>query len=489
MARLKPAAKTPRKSAGKSASAKRSASAKVRSRLNHPVIDGDAHIVEFPVVVLDFLKRVAGADAVVRYQALRARRAPRPRGPWWAYLSGKYSADRAASMLPRLYAERLDDSGIDVCIAHSSVGLAVMNLPDDELRPAICRAINEMNADIFAEVSDRIIPAAVIPAHTPAEAIAELDHAIVKLGMRTAMVNSVIGRANPEALKIAPQAAMHARRLYPLGLHSPHDYDPLWKRCCELKVAVAGHSKGDGIGSTYDSPDNFMFNHLGVFAAGADYFCRTIFLDGVTRRFPKLNFAFLEGGVHWASALYNGLFEHWEKRNIRAIEEYFNPNKLDIQLIAELFGKYGNEYLTPEKFLAKPHGEVSDPEDRPAVLDDWAACKIRKKEDIRDLFVPRFYFGCEPDDRLAAVAFNPKFNHYGVKLNAMFGSDLGHWDVLDPTQVLAQAYELVEEGLLTEEDFSDFVYGNAARLHGGMNRNFFKGTRVEGAVRQVSAAA
>ncbi len=135
MAAKRPAAK----SGTRSAPSKRSSSAKIRARLNHPVIDGDAHIVEFPGVVLDFLKQVAGADAVVRYQALRARRAPRPRGPWWAYLSGKYSADRAASMLPRLYAERLDDSGIDVCVAHSSVGLAVMNLPDDELRPAICR--------------------------------------------------------------------------------------------------------------------------------------------------------------------------------------------------------------------------------------------------------------------------------------------------------------------------------------------------------------
>ncbi|MFM9967989.1 MAG: amidohydrolase family protein, partial [Burkholderiales bacterium] len=437
------------------------------------------HIVEFPGVVLDYLKRVAGNDAVVRYQALRARRAPRTRGPWWAYLSGKYSADRAASMLPRLYAERLDDSGIDVCIAHSSVGLAVMNLPDDELRPAICRAINEMNAELFSVVSDRIIPAAVISSHTPQEAIAELNHAIVTLGMKTAMINSVVVRPNAEVLKAAPHLAPHARRLYPLGLHSPYDYDPLWKRCCELKVAVGGHSKADGFGTTFDSPDNFMFNHLGVFAAGADYFCRTIFLDGVTRRFPKLNFAFLEGGVHWASALYNGLFEHWEKRNLKALKEYFDPNKLDIKLIAELFEKYGNGGLTREKFLAQPHGEVSVPDEHPAQIDEWAACKIKKKEDIRDLFVPRFYFGCEPDDRLAAIAFNPKLNHYGVKLNAMFGSDLGHWDVLDPTQVLAEAFELVEEGLLTDEDFSDFVYGNAARLHGGMNRNFYKGTRIE----------
>ena len=29
---------------------------------------------------------------------------------------------------------------------------------------------------------------------------------------------------------------------------------------------------------------------------------------GVSRRFPALNFAFLEGGVGWACSLYNSIF-------------------------------------------------------------------------------------------------------------------------------------------------------------------------------------
>ena len=36
-------------------------------------------------------------------------------------------------------------------------------------------------------------------------------------------------------------------------------------------------------------------------------------------------------------------------------------------------------------------------------LDDFAACKITRKEDWVDLFVTPFYFGCEADDRMNAI--------------------------------------------------------------------------------------
>ena len=32
-------------------------------------------------------------------------------------------------------------------------------------------------------------------------------------------------------------------------------------------------------------------------------------------------------------------------------------------------------------------------------LDDYAACRIDRKEDFKELFVKNFYFGCEADDR------------------------------------------------------------------------------------------
>ena len=113
------------------------------------------------------------------------------------------------------------------------------------------------------------------------------------------------------------------------------------------------------------------------------------------------------------------------------------------------------------------------------------SCQIEKAEDIRDLFVPNFYFGCEADDPLNATAFNRKMNPFGAQLRAIFSSDIGHWDVPDMTEVLEEAYELVEDEVITEEDFRDFVFTNPVSLWAGMNPDFFKGTVVETATAQA----
>jgi hypothetical protein len=51
--------------------------------------------------------------------------------------------------------------------------------------------------------------------------------------------------------------------------------------------------------------------------------------------------------------------------------------------------------------------------------------------------------------------------------------------------VLAEAYELVEHGLITEENFREFVFTNAASLHTALNSEFFTGTVVQDAVAQM----
>ncbi len=122
-------------------------------------------------------------------------------------------------------------------------------------------------------------------------------------------------------------------------------------------------------------------------------------------------------------------------------------------------------------------------------VDDYYRCKIAKKEDIRDLFVPRFYFGCEADDPVNAWAFNKKSNPMGARLNALFSSDIGHFDVPDMTEVVPEAYELVEHGLITDDDFRDFMFTNAVRFWGEVNPDFFKGTAVEKQAAEVLAQA
>ena len=81
------------------------------------------------------------------------------------------------------------------------------------------------------------------------------------------------------------------------------------------------------------------------------------------------------------------------------------------------------------------------------------------------------------------TAFNAKANKFGAKLKAMFSSDLGHWDVQDFGAVLAETHKAVERGLMTEEDFKDFVFTNPVTLQTRLNPDFFKGTCVESAVR------
>ena len=113
------------------------------------------------------------------------------------------------------------------------------------------------------------------------------------------------------------------------------------------------------------------------------------------------------------------------------------------------------------------------------------AASRNKVEDIRDLFEPHFYFGCEADDPMTAVAFNTQLNPLGARLRAFFSSDIGHWDVPDARKVLEESYELVERGLLTAADFRDFTFTNPVSFYSGMNSDFFKGTRCEASVAQM----
>jgi hypothetical protein len=72
-----------------------------------------------------------------------------------------------------------------------------------------------------------------------------------------------------------------------------------------------------------------------------------------------------------------------------------------------------------------------------------------------------------------------------LPLKPVFSSDISHFDVTDMTEVLEEAYELVEDGLLDEEDFSEFTFSNAVKLHTRLNPYFFTGTAVEAAAAAV----
>ena len=124
----------------------------------------------------------------------------------------------------------------------------------------------------------------------------------------------------------------------------------------------------------------------------------------------------------------------------------------------------------------------------PALLDEFARCPIERAEDVRDHFTRNFFFGCEAEDPSVAWALDGHSLPLGARLQAMFGSDIGHWDVTDMRSVLAEAHEMVEQGRVTPDGFRAFTFDNAVRLHGRRRPDFFRGTAIEGEAAAVLAA-
>ncbi len=475
--------------------------AQIRSRLNHPVIDADGHWLEYGPVFSEQMRKVGGDKAADAFLAVgkgtkevqkstveeRKRRRLGQEGFWSR--AERNTRDRATGLFPRFLYERLEELGIDFAAIYPTAGLRVPRIADDEARRAVCRAFNIVTADYFREFGDRMTPAAAIPTHTPDEAIEELEFCVRQLGTKVAMFTSPVPRPVPSIADRDGDTARFAVWYDAIGLDSDYDYDPLWKKCVELGIAPTFHTGSSRQGLRL-SPTNFTFNHIGHFAASGHAACKALFLGGITRRFPQLRFAFLEGGVGWGCMLFGDLLGHWDKRNRKALE-HTDPRTLDRALLQALGEKYGyhdhiaalrarDGWPDPEAFGLT--GGLAD-------LDDFSRCRITKKEDWRDLFVTPFYFGCEADDRANAWAFKKGANPFNARLNAIFGSDIGHFDVPDMMEVLPEAYELVDDGLITTEDFRDFTFANAVRLWGTQNRKFFEGTAVAKAAAAVLAEA
>jgi len=478
-----------------------SKSAAIRARLSHPIIDSDGHTAEFEPALFDYLRGVAGARVVERLKSLsnspisfrwyrmtpQERRDNRLARPLWAAHPTRNTLDRATSSLPRLLHERLPEMGIDFTTIYPSFGMVLPNLGEEELRKAACRALNNLHADIFRPYADRMTPVAVIPMHTPQEAAAELDYAVKVLGFKAVLMPSFVVRPIPAVARRVPEAARHAYWFDTFAIDSEYDYDPIWAKCLELKVVPTFHSGTMGLGMR-NSISNFIYNHIGHFAASAEAICKALFLGGVTRRFPDLRFAFLEGGAGWATSLFCDLAGHWEKHNVEMVANY-DPAALDQDLMRRLFREYGGDYGADLAGREEDRSQLLwGAAQEPGDLDEFARCAVTRKEDIRDLFVPKFFFGCEGDDRMTAVAFEPGKNPFGARLGAIYGSDMGHFDLPDMRDAAAEAWEQVEQGCITEEDFRDFVFTNPVRAKAEVNPDFFKGTAVEDAAKSVLAA-
>jgi predicted TIM-barrel fold metal-dependent hydrolase len=452
----------------------------IRAQLDHPIIDADGHLLESVPLLLEHVDAVAGAAAAGRVRAaipalFNGAGSPEQgisRGPWWPSVT---DADyQATVMVPALYAERLEQIGIDFAVVYPSLGLALVTHPDPDVRLPAVRGLNALLVHTFKPHSHRLTPAGVVPMHTPQEAVDELRHLRAELGLRAAMIPPGVARPLAAYPELFPRLC-HPDRF---GIDSAFDYDPVWRAFQELGVAVTAHG---AVGMRYlpdgrSSPSNYLANH----ALGHGYLqaelCRALVFGGVPMRFPALQFAFLEGGSHWAAWLLASLVEYREKRGPEGLAN-LDPARLDAARLAQILARHGFPTQPPEMI-----GERT-----PWARDEFEASGLRGPGDLARIFGEQFAFGCESDDVSVARALDGPGNKLGVALRPLFSSDIGHWDVPRLTDPLPASWSLVESGRLARQGYRRFAFELPARVHLAMNPDFFAGSAVESAVRQLGS--
>ena len=303
------------------------APAQIRSRLDHPVIDGDGHWVEFDPVFAERMRKVGGdlaADGFLAAMKTTTRRAEH------VGRRAEAPAHRPAGLLEPPGREHARPRHRDDAAAALRAAAGVRHrlrdhLPDRRPAPAADRRRRHAaRGDSRPQHRDRgLLPR---PGR-PDDAGRDHPDAHAGGGDRRARVRHARARARRSACSAAACRGASRRRRSPIrtpraspsgttcsALDSDHDYDPVWAKCQELGIAPTFHSSGSNQGLRM-SPSNFVYNHIGHFAAAGHAVSKAIFLGGVTRRFPELRFAFLEGGVGWACQLFGDLIEHWERRS------------------------------------------------------------------------------------------------------------------------------------------------------------------------------
>src|SRR5262249_4149408 len=162
--------------------------------------------------------------------------------------------------------------------------------------------------------------------------------------------------------------------------------------CAELGVAPTFHTSSMGW-MTHSSVSSYVYNHIGMFATAGEALARSLVLGGVPHRFPALRFAFQEGGVGWAAALYASLLARWETRTGGVVSDSAPapPVRGQITEWSERRGSAASRGRLDR--LDDALLPLSLPDEDRATIDEFAASGVTDPSDIRDIFTTQFHFG------------------------------------------------------------------------------------------------
>jgi predicted TIM-barrel fold metal-dependent hydrolase len=314
------------------------------------VIDADGHAMDYPEIYSEYLE-----------EPYKRRRLG---GEWYPVEPYNRNLDQTLGKSGRALQERLRDMdlmAIDAAVLYPTFGLFIPQVKEKDYAGALCRAYNNWIADQCKQ-SPRLRAVALLPMTAPEACAAELNRAVVQLGLVGAML---------------------ATSGLPRSFADPA-YFPLYEEAQRLNVPLAIHaSGGDEFGS--ELLPSFIATHTCGHPFPVLRQLTAMLFEGIPERFPRLTLGFLEIGCGWLPYWMERMDEEYEKRAREAPllkskpSEYLTagriyyscePDEKMVGMVVDMIGAdlimYASDY---------PHWDMTYPE---------SAVLIQKRQDLSE---------------------------------------------------------------------------------------------------------
>lgn len=272
-------------------------------------------------------------------------------------LAERYAEEIAANFDAKSQINAMDNEGLDLAVLYPTSGMYITakNGMDPLFADAACRAYNNWLYDYIQEGDPkRMFGAAAVSPHDVETAVLEAGRAVKDLAFKAIFLRPNMYNGKP--------------------WHDPY-YDPLWAQAQELGVPVGFHeTTGSRMPATGADrfPDDLGIAHIATHSVEQMMACMDIIMGGVMERFPKLQFAFLEGQCGWLPFWLDRMDEHYEWRhpygemqNLKIKpSEYFQRQgyaavEVDEDFVGHVVQAVGDERIVTTSDY--PHGDAKYP--------------------------------------------------------------------------------------------------------------------------------
>lgn len=243
------------------------------------VIDADGHAMDHPEVYREYLEE--------------PHRRRRRTGEWYPVEVYNRNLDQTLGKPGTDLEERLRDMdlmAVDTAVLYPTFGLLISQVKERDYAAALARAYNNWITDQCRQ-SPRLHAVALLPVTAPEECPAELNRAVVKLGLVGGML----------AVSGLPRSFADSA------------YFPLYEEAQRLGVPLAIHANG---GNEFGSEllPSFIATHTCGHPFPVLRQLTAMVFEGIPERFPRLTLGFLEIGCGWLPYWMERMDEEFEKR-------------------------------------------------------------------------------------------------------------------------------------------------------------------------------